>query len=362
VDAKLQKKIEDRIEQGTLRSLPSYEGMIDFVSNDYLGLSTVKSKFSSPGSTGSRLIAGNSRSIEEIESNIASFFNWNSALCFNSGYTANLAIFSSIPQKGDIVLFDQCIHASTRDGIRLSLAQSYSFKHNNLEDLKRLLDKFSGSTIYIAVEALYSMDGDFCPLKELTDLSLKYNSKIILDEAHSCGIYGGNGKGLSAELDLDNQIYIKLVTFGKAYGGHGACVLSESDIKTYLINFARPFIYSTALPYSDYQFMLDVISCKEQNDNCSKLSKNISLFREHVNQDLLFSDSKSPIQIIRMREINQLKEIETSANLLNIAVKVIYSPTVLVGQECIRVCIHSFNSVEEIKLLAGVIKSQHMHA
>ena len=357
MDAKLQKKIQQRLEQGTLRSLPSYEGMIDFVSNDYLGLSSFKSKFSSPGSTGSRLIAGNSDVIEQIESDLASFFNWDSALCFNSGYNANLSVFSSIPQKGDVILYDQYIHASSRDGIRLSLAQSYSFKHNDLEDLNRLLKKFTGNTIYIAVEALYSMDGDFCPLSELIELNLKYNANIILDEAHSCGIYGEKGKGLSAELDLDNQIFIKLVTFGKAYGGHGACILSEQGIIAYLINFARPFIYSTALPDSDYQFMIDIVNCKEQEGNRIQLEKNILLFRNQIDNKLLFSDSTSPIQIIRKNSISQLTTITSVANSLNIAIKVIYSPTVPVGQECIRVCVHSFNSQEEIKQLASIINT-----
>ena len=357
MDSKLQKKIQQRIEQGTLRSLPSYDGMIDFVSNDYLGLSSLKSKFSSPGSTGSRLIAGNSDLVEQVESDLASFFNWNSSLCFNSGYTANLSIFSSIPQKGDVVLYDQYIHASSRDGIRLSSAQSYSFKHNDLEDLRRLLVRFSGNTIYIAIEALYSMDGDFCPLKEITKLSVRYNANIILDEAHSCGIYGDNGKGLSNELELDNKIFMKLVTFGKAYGGHGACVLSEHDVKTYLINFARPFIYSTALPYSDYQFMRAIVSSKEQEVNCFKLLQNIVLFRKLVEHSLLCSDPKSPIQIIRMEQIAQLTKIATAAQSLNIALKVIYSPTVPAGKECIRICIHSYNTKNEINQLANIINS-----
>ena len=187
MDSKLHKKLQERKEKGTLRSLSSFEGMIDFISNDYLNLSqliTHESK-SIIGATGSRLISGNSDLRSFVEGKLATFFNSESGLFFNSGYDANIGVFSSIPQRGDVILYDELIHASVRDGIRLSLAKKYSFKHNDVEDLKRLLERFKGCKIYVSIEGLYSMDGDISPLRKIVQESRKYGASVILDEAHS---------------------------------------------------------------------------------------------------------------------------------------------------------------------------------
>jgi len=357
LDQKLHKKLEHRREKGTLRSLSSFEGMIDFISNDYLGLSKVAyASNGEKGSTGSRLISGNSKEVELIERELAQFFQWESALCFNSGYDANLGIFSSVPQKGDVVLYDEYIHASVRDGIRLSLAKSYSFRHNDLEDLKRLLDKFQEQTVYVAIESLYSMGGDFCPLKAVASLAKSYGAYVILDEAHSAGISGLEGRGFSNEENVDNDLFIKLVTFGKAYGGHGACVLMQPEMKSFLINFARSFIYSTALPLSAYRIMNEVV---RRDDLASKrviLLQNIALFRTLIPSIYLSSDENSPIQILKIGDVDQMRRIVSKATSENMAVKAIYPPTVQPGQECIRVCLHAFNTEDQISRFVELIK------
>ena len=175
MDQKLQDKLNKRIVEGTLRSLSSFEGFIDFYSNDYLGFSKIKIKSenaSKYGSTGSRLISGTSNESLSAEEFLADFFNSESSLIFNSGYDANLGFFSSVPQRGDFVFYDEYIHASIRDGLRLSFATSNSFKHNNLVDLELKLSKVSGVK-YVVVESLYSMDGDIAPLIDIVELCTK---------------------------------------------------------------------------------------------------------------------------------------------------------------------------------------------
>lgn len=350
MDQKLRDKLNKRIADGSHRSLNDYSGQLDFISNDYLSLSSFKFTYKDyRGATGSRLISGNRKRIEEIESKLAEHFNFSNALCLNSGYDANIGIFSSIPQKGDIVLYDEHIHASVRDGIRLSLADSNSFKHNSIQDLERLLIRYTEKTIYIALEAVYSMHGDIAPLHEIDALATKFKARIILDEAHSAGVIGPNGKGLTEEVDV--QVYIKLVTFGKAYGGHGACVLSDSETIDYLKNFARSFIYTTALPQDSYERMLQAATYDSKVER-DKLNDNINLFRQLVSGLEMMSAPISPIQIIR-GEMDELSVLTRRLADCKIAVKLILPPTVKMGEECLRICLHSHNTEQEIRILAN---------
>ncbi len=357
MDKKLHKKLEDRKKKGTLRFLSLSSDMIDFGSNDYLGLAKIDGTHSSKGSTGSRLISGHSSAISLAEESLAVFFGSESALCFNSGYDANIGLFSSIPQRGDIVLYDEHIHASVRDGIRLSLAKGYSFKHNDIDDLRRLLNKNSNSTCYIAIEALYSMNGDFCPLLDVVKLAEEYSAYIILDEAHSAGIYGLNGRGFSHALDLSNEVFIRLVTFGKAYGSHGAVVLCGSDMKSYLINFARSIIYTTALPRSNYVHIADVVENGELKGKRDRLQENIAYFRDGCHKITIDSASNSPIQIIRFESIEVLKTIDSNLKSAGIFAKVIYAPTVPEDLECLRICIHTFNTADELNRLLKILNN-----
>ena len=354
MDKKLKQKLDIRLEEGTLRSLSSYKGMIDFISNDYLGLANaLTDSKESKGSTGSRLISGNDERTEKLEDSVAAHFGYDSGLFFNSGYDANLGVFSSIPQRDDIVLYDEHIHASVRDGIRLGLAKSFSFKHNDTEDLKRLVERFSGKAIYVAVEGLYSMHGDVAPLSEIVELCTGENVRIIIDEAHSAGVLG-EGLGLTTQLGLDKSIYLKLVTYGKAFGGHGACVLTDNETHRYLVNFARSFIYTTALPLTEYRRMSDVLRVEDLPNRREKLRDNISYFRSKVSELKLISDPSSPIQIIQL-ELGRLRRIEEGLLKKGIAGKVIQPPTVKAGEECIRCCLHSFNTKEEIDKLTSIL-------
>ncbi len=239
MDSKLKNKLNKRIEEGTLRSLSSFEGAIDFFSNDYLGLSRVKFESEYPtqnGSTGSRLISGTSKIALSTEEKLATFFGTESAIIYNSGYDANIGFFSCVPQRGDTVLYDEYIHASVRDGIRMSFAESISFKHNDIIDLERKLEKLTG-TIYVSIESLYSMDGDIAPLKQIAEICQNHNAYLVVDEAHAAGVFGENGKGLVHQEEIEKAVFARLVTFGKAYGSHGAVILGSKELIDYQINF-----------------------------------------------------------------------------------------------------------------------------
>jgi 8-amino-7-oxononanoate synthase len=353
MDAKLLRKLNERSAEGTLRSLSCFQGWTDFFSNDYLGLArhTFDSVDANSGSTGSRLISGTSEGALECEMFLADQFTSEAALIFNSGYDANLGFFGSVPQKGDTVIYDQFIHASVRDGIKLSNVKAFSFAHNALDDLKKKIQLSQGA-IYVAVESLYSMDGDLAPLREIVELCQEFDAYLIVDEAHAAGVFG---QGLADTLGLSDFIFARLITFGKAYGSHGAAILCSTALKNYLVNFARSFIYTTALPPSAYKWI---------QRNCSmnlsmpqvELQQNIEFFRKNISHKYLCSDPRSPIQIIQTGSIECTKALEQFLHKHHFAVKGIFSPTVPKGSERIRICLHTFNTALEIKKLCKHIE------
>jgi len=356
MDSKLIDKLNKRKTEGTLRSLSFFDGMVDFCSNDYLGLSTsVTENISNQhGSTGSRLISGNSKEAEQCESFLANYFDSEAALVFNSGYDANIGFFSAVPQRSDVILYDEKIHASVRDGIRLSFARSFSFEHNSLEDLASKLKQIKG-VVYIAIESLYSMDGDLAPIEEIAELAEKYGAYLIVDEAHASGIVGENGKGIVDHLSLNSKVFARIITFGKAYGSHGAAILGSLIFKEFLINFARSFIYTTALSPSSYARIKHMVELSQSEIERKKLQENILLFRSLIKLNSISSDVISPIQMIRIGDIEKTKNLSLMLQQNNFAVKPIYSPTVKIGEEGIRICIHSFNTFEEIRNFCKII-------
>jgi 8-amino-7-oxononanoate synthase len=202
-----------------------------------------------------------------LESRLERFFGAEKALLFNSGFDANVAFFSAIPQPGDVILYDEHIHASVHDGMGASRIDSpnlIKFSHNSVAALKRSLRKLlyeqddlrdGRASAFIAVESLYSMDGTFAPLHEIVDcveeMLPKRNGYVIVDEAHATGIYGPQGRGMVAALGLEGRVLARLHTFGKALAGSGAAILTTELIRDYLLNYARPLIYTTTLTYAN---------------------------------------------------------------------------------------------------------------
>lgn len=351
-------RIEQRKGTGLYRSLVHHDGLIDFCSNDYLGFAKNKDLYISydihlsNGSTGSRLISGNSEWAEETERLIASHHHADAALIFNTGYMANVGLLSSLAKKDDTYIYDEYAHASMIDGMRLSMAKRYKFQHNDINDLENKLKAASGKK-YIIVESVYSMDGDFAPLQQIVELGKKYDAAIIVDEAHAVGMFGENGSGRACELGIQNDIFARVVTFGKALGLHGAAVLGSSILRDYLINFARSFIYTTALPSHSYIQIQQVYKLLQHAEQRNQLFELIRFFKKSIQElsNINYIESNTAIQALIIGD--QYKAVELSNALKNAGfyAKAILSPTVPEGTERLRICLHSYNTQEEITSL-----------
>jgi 8-amino-7-oxononanoate synthase len=358
---RLSSKLQQREKEGNLRTLQTYSGFTDFFSNDYLGFGvsakTVNNQTKSAGS--SRLIAGTTNEHLEIEEFCAHLFQSEKALLFNSGYQANLGVLSSIPQKDDIILYDERSHASIKDGIRLSLAKAIKFKHNDLIDLNNKLSSYNQSTVFVIVESLYSMDGDFAPLTEIIEICEKHCAYLIVDEAHGGGVFGEQGSGYCSEINI--QPFIKIVTFGKAFGAHGACVVGDSTTINFLINFSRPFIYTTALSSANTSLILQQLKRTDFKVQQERLQSIISYFNDKFSLSVIESDSRSPIKSLLYQDRATLKLIESDLHKESIGVKAIYAPTVPENKERLRISLHAFNTTEEVDLLYSVLKKHEVN-
>ena len=378
---KLQEKLNQRRETNALRQLKTLDvELVDFSSNDYLGFSKNSTIFSRAGeilkehnleqngAAGSRLLSGNHKLYELTERFIAKTHKVAAALIFNSGYDANVGFFGSVPQRGDVILYDEFIHASIRDGIQMSHAKAYKFKHNDLEDLERLLAKqdemlkhvqHDAYAIYVVTESVFSMDGDSPDLLKLVELCEQFSAQIFIDEAHAIGVFG---TGIIDDLGLGNRVS-RLVTFGKAMGCHGAAILGSETLKSYLVNFARSLIYTTALPphsvatiLASYQHA--VSDSKLPNSALKKLRENIQFFQAEIKKQQLqefFIKSDSAIHCAILPGNARVKQISTEFLEAGFDVKAILSPTVPTGQERLRICLHSYNSQNEIKTLLSLL-------
>lgn len=379
---KLQIKLDQRNENQSFRKLSPSIDLIDFSSNDYLGFATSKTifeqthhylnanNFTQNGSTGSRLLSGNHTLNQIVEQQLTEFHNAESALIFNSGYTANMGFFSCVPQRNDIILFDEYCHASIRDGIRMSDAKGHKFRHNDLVHLDDMLQQHKQDTsIYIVTESVFSMDGDAPDLNALVKLCKKHDAQLIIDEAHAIGVFGENGSGKIQELKLENDVFARIITFGKALGCHGAAILGNIVLRDFLINFSRPFIYTTALsPHSLATISIaykELINQHKSDGSALKiLRQNIIFFKAEMKRhklQRLFIDSNSAIQSFIFSGNNNVKRISEELRQNGFDVKAILSPTVPKGQERLRFCVHSYNSTEEITKVMDLLATFVSH-
>jgi len=334
----IKKAVENFKEIGQYRELKIYDKGIDFFSNDYLGLAK-KLVFNvsdvNLGATGSRLISGNSVIHEELEEFLSNWYQ-KSSLLFGSGYLANVGVLSSIASRHDTILYDSLCHASIKDGIRLSLAKSFPFPHNNYEKLEKLIQNSKGN-VFVVVESVYSMDGDSPNPMVLRDLVKKYGIYLIVDEAHSFGICGNEGRGWVYENQLMEDTFLGIFPLGKAAGAYGAFVIAEPLVIDYLINSARTFIYSTALPqflvkgiYENIQFIAKANAEREH----------LKILAEHFQGQWIY-----PFIIPGNDNCKNMANLLQKKGFL---VKAILSPTVPKGKERIRMVLHSYNSLEEV--------------
>ncbi|MDT7829164.1 aminotransferase class I/II-fold pyridoxal phosphate-dependent enzyme [Pricia sp. S334] len=468
---KLHHKLSKRRVQKTLRHLPGAGNLVDFSSNDYLGLSGSREIFERAseillennlvknGASGSRLLSGNHPLYSELEEKLAEFHRTESALVFNSGYDANVGFFGSVPQRGDLVFYDEHIHASIRDGIKIGNAKSYKFKHNDLEDLKKRCCIAQGKglagrsakartndmtdneavegpvpststplgtgavEVYVVTESVFSMDGDSPDLKALAEFCQENNYRLVVDEAHALGVFGKNGEGLVQTLGLQDSLFARIVTFGKSMGCHGAAILGSVFLKRYLVNFARSLIFTTGLPphsvatiLASYQNLtkpttyerdeselpasppMPKSSTKEESirtgqdsvsgltasdknqfdlsaaPSVAALSEKIEFFKRQlaiaipnlrttsnsgkleancapspsVRRKPFFIPSTSAIHSCIIPGSEKVKAVAQKLKDGGFDVRPILSPTVPQGQERLRICLHAFNTDEEI--------------
>ncbi len=363
----LEKKLMKRRQKGNLREsnltqLELKSNLIDFASNDYLGLARSQglahhvrrelaehsSHLTGFGSTGSRLLTGDTRYARELEESLALFHGYEAGVLFTCGYLANSGLFSAITTNGDVIFFDDKIHASMREGLRLSRARCFPFRHCNLEHLeKRLQQCPAEGQRFICVEAIYSTDGSITSLVQVCHLAKKYGAHVIIDEAHSLGLLGPQGKGLVAQYGLQSSIFAQINTFGKALGVQGAMILGSQLLKKVLINFCSSYIYTTAPPFYALAAIKSSYTLFPQlNQERQHLQHLIALF----NQAFVHS-SHTPIQSIKIQGNHQVKQFAKKLCDKGLDVRPLMSPTVQRGQELVRICLHAFNTKKEVEAL-----------
>ena len=365
----LQQKILFRKDSNALRKLPLPTNGIDFSSNDYLGFAKneeifeathqylVQNNIKINGASGSRLISGNHNLYEITEKYIAAFHQTEAALIFNSGYDANVGFFSVVPQRNDVILYDELCHASIRDGIQMSHAKSYKFQHNDYEDLETKIAKLQTpnsepQTIYIVTESVFSMDGDTPNMDTLVQLSEKFHALLVIDEAHALGVFGEKGEGVIQSQQLQDKVFARIMTFGKGLGCHGAAILGNTDLIEYLVNFARSFIYTTGLSPHSVATILVAYQNLNQSVELYKLKENITFFNQQkqlLGIKPLFVYSKSAIHSAIIPGNDKVKKIASQLQEKGFEVKAILSPTVPEGQERLRFCLHSYTTELEMK-------------
>lgn len=367
-DQFIEKRLKERRESGAYRQLKTENTLVDFCSNDYLGFGRsveLKQKIDAElagqtrirnGSTGSRLISGSYTYTQDLEKQIAAYHDVEAALLFNSGYDANVGLLSSLPQRGDTIITDELIHASAIDGARLSHANRYSFKHNDLTNLEAKLKNATGAC-YVLVESVYSMDGDSPPVADILNLTEKYGANLIVDEAHALGLYP---KGLTEALNLADRVFARLFTFGKAMGCHGAVIVGNNNLREYLINFSRSFIYTTAAPIHQLAAIkMAYEQLPQAADAVQKLKSNINLFKNGYQGNACYPliNSDTAIQCIVLKSNERTRKIAEMVQKNGFDVRPILSPTVPAGSERVRICLHAFNTNEEISALTKLLNN-----
>lgn len=366
---RFERLLDWRRRNGALRDLVASAGLVelsvDFASNDYLGMARQAQRASAGaavGSTGSRLLTGGRRYYLELEERIAAFHAAPAALMFNSGYDANVGWAQAALRANDVVLADAQIHASVHDGLRLAGIAAEFFAHNDVGDLELKLQTASeraqlvaGANVFVLVESVYSMSGQICPLRRIVELCEQYGALLMVDEAHGTGVLGARGEGLVQALGLEGRVWLRLHTFGKALGAHGAVLLGSELMKSYMVNYARSLIYTTALPPHAVQAIAsgyDFLQSPQGAATIERLQERIQFFCEKAQAAQLPAQPQSPIQGLFCTEGNvQAKRWAAFFQKQGIDLRPILSPTVERGGERLRVCLHAYNTEEEINKL-----------
>lgn len=358
----------DRLRQRELnqqkRVLVKNKWPFDFASNDYLGFARSPllqerilqkmQTIDSIGATGSRLLTGNSALAEEVEEQIARFFGFEKALIFPCGFTLNCSLLAAFAEEHDSILMDENVHASLKNGLKLSPAPGYFFRHNDLNQLEARLSKQRSKRreIFVVLESLYSMDGDSLDLEEVLRLCEHYSARLIIDEAHAVGVLGDRGRGLVCDLSKQKETFAQVITFGKAFGCHGGALLGSRELIDYATNFCHSFIYTTGLAAYSYIAIGEALRLFEEDAKpFLDLHKKIGIFNRELG-----IEHKTPIYSFPFEDTDRLRHSARHLQELGFGILPIYSPTVRKGTERLRVSIHAHNTDSEIEMCARELR------
>lgn len=361
-------ELESLREQSQLRSLEILSS-VNLCSNDYLGLAAdprlkhavIEAVASAPqmGATGSRLLSGNSREWEESETEFAEFAGTESTLYFGSGYAANVGLLGSILQPGDIVFSDALNHASLIDGMRLSGAEKIIYPHGDmqfLEDALRGQSRGTGAKV-IVTESIFSMEGDVARIDDLLRLARTYGAELIVDEAHALGVRGPEGRGVAAELNLEHEILAIVYTCGKALASAGAFVCCNAKLKEFLINRARTFLFSTAMPPYFARQIRAALKIARKEDSRRKHLHEISIaLREGLSAaGLNYGASSTQIVPVILGGNEAALRVAAQLQAAGFAVRAIRPPTIPSGAARIRISLTSRITLADVHRLVGAI-------
>ena len=398
--ARMQKALDERQKRGVLRTLSSRVGadkklLVDFCSNDYLGLSRDRElrrlieeecKLAEDivgadndaaviGSGGSRLLSGNNLYIESLERDLAALHKREGCLLFNSGYTANLSMVSCMATGADVILYDELSHNSLREGLKLGRQRrADAFKHNSIEHLRSLVsevlaeeteeDAKAATNIFVVVESVYSMDGDVGPLREFLDLCEEMSVRpgqicLVVDEAHGTGVFGPRGLGVVEGLGLEGHpsLLCTIHTYGKAYGVHGAAIMGSAVLVSYLLNYARPLIFTTAMPLHSLVSIKCAYTVSLQSTaKRAHLRSLIKLFTRLMPAEDLIA-SPSAIQACLLPGNERVLKATALLRAEGLDCLAIRAPTVPRGTERIRIILHAHNTEDEVLRLVEQLKT-----
>ncbi|MFH1282550.1 MAG: 8-amino-7-oxononanoate synthase [bacterium] len=376
----IENKLQEIIRKGLLRELKRIENIshteviyggskyINFSSNNYLGLandSRVVEKAKEGlelfgvGSRSSRLISGSLDAHVRLEAALADFRGMESALVFPTGYMTNLGLLSSLAGAEDALIVDRLNHASLIDGIRLSRARMFVYPHKDMDKLEKLLRRANKYKNRVVVtDSLFSMDGDIAPLKDIIELSSKYNARVLVDEAHATGIFGEKGRGIAEFLGVEKELELSMGTLSKAIGCQGGFVAGSKRLISYLINTSRTFIYTTGLAPSLCWACLEAlrIICEEPERRKELLKKAEYLRKALKKEGFNTLGSASHIIPILIGDIKKTVLLSEKLLKFGIFIPPIRPPTVPEGESRLRISLSSAHSWEEINFLLESLK------
>jgi 8-amino-7-oxononanoate synthase len=375
----IQLKLHDLRQKGLCRILRAVEGdqshrvkvqgreVIQFSSNNYLGLAShprLKEKVVKIveeygcGSGASRLVSGNLNLYEQLEVKLAHFKNTPSALVFSSGYMANLGVITSLMQEGDVIFSDELNHASIIDACRMSRAEIVIFRHRDAENLEGLMKTKKGCRKLIVTDGIFSMEGDIAPLPDFAHIAEQYLALLMVDDAHATGVLGKRGSGTAEHFGLDGRVDIQMGTLSKALGGFGAYIAGDDELRDYLINTARSFIFTTALPPAVLASSIAALEVIEENPGLrERLWENVRFFKPRV-QALGFRITRTETPIIPVIIGDPHLAVQMAKMLFDEGVwmQAIRPPAVPEGTSRLRITLMATHTREELEIALSALE------